>query len=82
MMCLLNVITALLLLQGFLSSASSRSKLSTSHLNSGLVLSLSVLFFVCREGALMFLQMKNKLSHGYSVSLQSMLTHHLNFLTF
>ncbi|CAB4261892.1 unnamed protein product [Prunus armeniaca] len=34
MMCLLNVITALLLLQGFLSSASSRSKLSTSHLNS------------------------------------------------
>ncbi|XP_009357955.2 uncharacterized protein LOC103948644 [Pyrus x bretschneideri] len=34
MMCLLNLITALLLLQGFLSSASSRSELSASHLNS------------------------------------------------
>ncbi|KAM1924086.1 hypothetical protein ACFX15_021912 [Malus domestica] len=34
MMCLLNLITALLLLQGFLSSASSYSKLSASHLNS------------------------------------------------
>ncbi|XP_068327026.1 uncharacterized protein [Pyrus communis] len=33
-MCLLNLITALLLLQGFLSSASSRSELSASHLNS------------------------------------------------
>lgn len=47
-----------------------------------LSLFLSALFFVCREGALVFLQMKNKLSHGYSVSLRSMLTHHLNFLTF
>ncbi|KAB2625740.1 hypothetical protein D8674_017400 [Pyrus ussuriensis x Pyrus communis] len=34
MMCLLNLITALLLLQGFLSSASSRSELSAFHLNS------------------------------------------------
>ncbi|XP_009341625.2 uncharacterized protein LOC103933656 [Pyrus x bretschneideri] len=34
MMCLLNLITALLLLQGFLSSATSRSKLSASRLNS------------------------------------------------
>ncbi|KAB2628391.1 hypothetical protein D8674_033186 [Pyrus ussuriensis x Pyrus communis] len=34
MMCLLNLITALPLRQGFLSSATSRSKLSASRLNS------------------------------------------------
>ncbi|PON94875.1 Transmembrane protein [Trema orientale] len=34
MLCFVNVISALLLLQGFLSSASSRSKVSASQLNS------------------------------------------------
>jgi hypothetical protein len=38
--CFLNVVTALLLLQGFLSSASSRSKISASQYHSGLFLSL------------------------------------------
>ncbi|XP_062108973.1 uncharacterized protein LOC133819686 [Humulus lupulus] len=33
-LCFINVVTALFLLQGFLSSASSRSKISTSQLNS------------------------------------------------
>ena len=40
--CLLNVLTALLLLQGFLSSYSSRNKITVSQFNSGLSLSLSI----------------------------------------
>ena len=42
MVCFLNVVTALLLLQGFISSASSRSKISASQFNSGLSVSVSL----------------------------------------
>ena len=75
--CFLNVVTALLLLQGFISSASSRSKISASQFNSGPSLSLSLLLnFV--NTAVNFLCQWTEKGRGCPICLQIFLFYVLN----